>query len=62
MRCERVARDCANPSDLGIHLKVNRLPIFGYGMLSTEDREIRRRVFWAAYTWDKARHSMPDCC
>lgn len=42
--------------DLGIHLHVNRLPVFGFGALSVEDREIRRRVFWSAFTWDKVRH------
>nr|XP_018261200.1 uncharacterized protein I303_06923 [Kwoniella dejecticola CBS 10117]OBR83358.1 hypothetical protein I303_06923 [Kwoniella dejecticola CBS 10117] len=39
--------------DLGIHLDCNRLPIFGFGTMSAEDREIRRRLFWSAYTWDK---------
>lgn len=39
--------------DLGIHLNISRLPIFGFGTLTHEDREIRRRVFWSAYTWDK---------
>ncbi|WWC92011.1 uncharacterized protein L201_006965 [Kwoniella dendrophila CBS 6074] len=39
--------------DLGIHLDINRLPIFGFGTMSAEDREIRRRLFWSAYTWDK---------
>ncbi|WWC95058.1 hypothetical protein V866_001910 [Kwoniella sp. B9012] len=39
--------------DLGIHLDCNRLPIFGFGTMSAEDREIRRRLFWSAFTWDK---------
>ncbi|ORY23135.1 fungal-specific transcription factor domain-domain-containing protein [Naematelia encephala] len=39
--------------DLGIHLDCSRLPIFGFGTLSAEDREIRRRLFWSAFTWDK---------
>ncbi|RXK35092.1 hypothetical protein M231_07644 [Tremella mesenterica] len=39
--------------DLGIHLDCNRLPIFGFGTLTAEDREIRRRLFWSTYTWDK---------
>lgn len=39
--------------DLGIHLDCHRLPIFGFGTMSAEDREIRRRLFWSAYTWDK---------
>ena len=41
--------------DIGIHLDCHRLPIFGFGTLSVEDREIRRRLFWSAYTWDKVR-------
>nr|XP_019001253.1 uncharacterized protein I203_05958 [Kwoniella mangroviensis CBS 8507]OCF64714.1 hypothetical protein I203_05958 [Kwoniella mangroviensis CBS 8507] len=40
-------------SDLGIHLDCNRLPIFGFGTMSAEDREVRRRLFWSAFTWDK---------
>lgn len=40
-------------SDLGIHLNISRLPVFGFGTLSVEDKEIRRRLFWSAYTWDK---------
>ncbi|OCF61466.1 hypothetical protein L486_01114 [Kwoniella mangroviensis CBS 10435] len=39
--------------DLGIHLDCNRLPIFGFGTMSAEDREVRRRLFWSAFTWDK---------
>ncbi|VUC31203.1 unnamed protein product [Clonostachys rosea] len=39
--------------DMGIHLDCSRLPIFGFGTLTVEDREIRRRLFWAAFTWDK---------
>ncbi|WVR09351.1 hypothetical protein IAU60_006417 [Kwoniella sp. DSM 27419] len=42
--------------DLGIHLDCNRLPIFGFGTMSAEDREIRRRLFWSAFTWDKVGH------
>ncbi|KAI9637764.1 uncharacterized protein MKK02DRAFT_42136 [Dioszegia hungarica] len=32
--------------DFGIHLNISRLPIFGFGTLTVEDREIRRRLFW----------------
>lgn len=39
--------------DMGIHLDCSRLPIFGFGTLNVEDREIRRRLFWSAFTWDK---------
>lgn len=39
--------------DMGIHLDCSRLPIFGFGTLTVEDREIRRRLFWSAFTWDK---------
>lgn len=39
--------------DMGIHLDCSRLPIFGFGTLTAEDREVRRRLFWSAFTWDK---------
>ena len=38
---------------MGIHLDCSRLPIFGLGTLTVEDREIRCRLFWSAFTWDK---------
>ena len=49
-------------SDLGIHLNVSRLPIFGFGTLTHEDREIRRRLFWSAYTWDKVDTVFIEAC
>jgi hypothetical protein len=48
-----LAKPYAEIRDLGIHLDCNSLPIFGFGTLTAEDREIRRRLFWSAYTWDK---------
>ncbi|KAK9792865.1 hypothetical protein AB5N19_00138 [Seiridium cardinale] len=39
--------------DMGIHLGCSRLPIFGFGTLTAKDREIRRWLFWSAFTWDK---------
>lgn len=39
--------------DLGIHLSTERLR--GYVKnLTVEDIEIRKRLFWGCYTWDKA--------
>ncbi|MAD83199.1 MAG: hypothetical protein CL912_09545 [Deltaproteobacteria bacterium] len=39
--------------DLGIHLPSDKLR--GYvRSLTAEDIEIRKRLFWGCYTWDKA--------
>jgi hypothetical protein len=38
--------------DLGIHLPSERLQSFIKG-LTPEDVEIRKRLFWSCYTWDK---------
>jgi hypothetical protein len=39
--------------DLGIHLPSDKLR--GYvRTLNAEDIEIRKRLFWSCYTWDKA--------
>ena len=39
--------------DLGIHLPSDKLR--GYvRTLTAEDIEIRKRLFWSCYTWDKA--------
>jgi hypothetical protein len=39
--------------DLGIHLPSDKLR--GYVRnLNAEDIEIRKRLFWSCYTWDKA--------
>jgi hypothetical protein len=38
--------------DLGIHLPSDKLQAF-VKSLSTEDIEIRKRLFWSCYTWDK---------
>lgn len=45
--------------DMGIHLDCSRLPIFGFGTLTVEDREIRRWLFWSAFTWDKVKIDPP---
>ncbi|KAH8812417.1 fungal-specific transcription factor domain-containing protein [Xylogone sp. PMI_703] len=39
-------------SDLGLHHSSGKLLEFGY--LTAEDIEIRRRLFWSCYFWDKA--------
>lgn len=38
--------------DMGIHLPSDKLQIF-VKSLSAEDIEIRKRLFWSCYTWDK---------
>jgi hypothetical protein len=38
--------------DMGIHLPSDKLQAF-VKSLSTEDIEIRKRLFWSCYTWDK---------
>lgn len=38
-------------SDLGLHHNSGRILSLGY--LSPEDLEIRRRLFWSCYFWDK---------
>jgi hypothetical protein len=38
-------------SDLGLHHNSGKLLDFGY--LTAEDLEIRRRLFWSCYFWDK---------
>ena len=39
-------------SDMGIHLPTDKLQSF-VKSLSAEDIEIRKRLFWSCYTWDK---------
>lgn len=39
--------------DMGIHLPSDKLQTF-VKSLSNEDIEIRKRLFWSCYTWDKA--------
>lgn len=39
--------------DLGIHLHSDKLRLY-VKSLSPEDIEIRKRLFWSCYTWDKA--------
>lgn len=39
--------------DLGVHLPTEKLQNHVKG-LSAEEIEIRRRLFWSCYTWDKA--------
>ena len=39
-------------SDLGLHYSTGKIMMFG--QLSAEDLEIRRRLFWSCYFWDKA--------
>ena len=39
-------------SDLGLHHSTAKIATLGN--LSTEDLEIRRRLFWSSYFWDKA--------
>jgi hypothetical protein len=39
-------------SDLGLHQSTTRIVMLGH--LSAEDLEIRRRLFWSCYFWDKA--------
>jgi Fungal specific transcription factor domain len=38
--------------DIGIHLPSDKLQLF-VKSLSAEDIEIRKRLFWSCYTWDK---------
>jgi hypothetical protein len=38
--------------DMGIHLPSDKLQAF-VKSLSAEDIEIRKRLFWSCYTWDK---------
>lgn len=38
--------------DIGIHLPSDKLQVF-VKSLSPEDIEIRKRLFWSCYTWDK---------
>jgi hypothetical protein len=38
-------------SDLGLHHSTSK--IVGLGQLNPEDLEIRRRLFWSCYFWDK---------
>jgi hypothetical protein len=38
--------------DIGIHLPTDKLQSFVKG-LTPEDIEIRKRLFWSCYTWDK---------
>lgn len=38
--------------DMGIHLPSDKLQVF-VKSLSPEDIEIRKRLFWSCYTWDK---------
>lgn len=38
-------------SDLGLHHSTDK--IVGLGQLNPEDLEIRRRLFWSCYFWDK---------
>ncbi|GFZ45479.1 hypothetical protein JCM24511_03205 [Saitozyma sp. JCM 24511] len=46
--------------DLGIHLPWENVP--GSASLSTEEKGVRDRLFWAAFTWDKgqAPSRIPD--
>lgn len=39
--------------DLGIHLPSDRLQSY-VNTLTAEDIEVRKRLFWSCYTWDKA--------
>ena len=39
--------------DMGIHLPSEKLQSY-VTTLTAEDIEIRKRVFWSCYTWDKA--------
>ncbi len=39
--------------DLGIHLPSDKLQSYAKS-LSPEDIEIRKRLFWSCFTWDKA--------
>jgi hypothetical protein len=39
--------------DLGIHLPSDKLQAYVKN-LTAEDVEIRKRLFWSCYTWDKA--------
>ena len=39
--------------DMGIHLNHARFPAFGGVRLSQEDAQMRQRVFWSAFAWDK---------
>lgn len=39
--------------DLGVHLPTEKFQNH-VKALSAEDIEIRRRLFWSCYTWDKA--------
>lgn len=39
-------------SDLGLHNSTAQIATLGH--LSAEDLEIRRRLFWSCYFWDKA--------
>ena len=38
--------------DMGIHLPTDKLQTY-VKSLSDEDVEIRKRLFWSCYTWDK---------
>ena len=39
-------------TDLGLHHSTAKIVLLGH--LSAEDLEIRRRLFWSCYFWDKA--------
>ena len=39
--------------DMGIHLPSDKLQAY-VKTLTAEDIEIRKRLFWSCYTWDKA--------
>lgn len=39
-------------SDLGLHHSTTKIATLGH--LTAEDLEIRRRLFWSCYFWDKA--------
>ena len=39
--------------DIGIHLPTEQLKMY-VKSLSPEDIEIRKRLFWSLYAWDKA--------
>ncbi len=41
-------------SDLGLHHSSGK--ILSLGHLNAEDLEIRRRLFWSCYFWDKYAH------
>jgi hypothetical protein len=43
-------------SDLGLHHSGGK--ILDLGHLTAEDLEIRRRLFWSCYFWDK--YVLPD--